>query len=51
MVSSVAVRLAESRDADALGIIGGRAWEATYRGMIPDVVLDEWTASTGKRNQ
>ncbi|HUF25581.1 MAG TPA: GNAT family N-acetyltransferase [Gemmatimonadaceae bacterium] len=41
------VRLAESADADALGAIGARAWDATYRGMIPDVVLDEWIASTG----
>ena len=47
MVSSVVVRPAESDDADALGTVGGRAWEATYRGMIPDVVLDEWIASTG----
>jgi GNAT superfamily N-acetyltransferase len=45
-VSSVVVRPAESVDADALGAIGGRAWEATYRGMIPDVVLDEWIVST-----
>ena len=47
VVSGVVVRLADSDDADALGTIGGRAWEATYRGMIPDVVLDEWIASTG----
>ena len=41
------IRPAEADDADALGAIGGRVWEATYRGMIPDVVLDEWIASTG----
>lgn len=46
-MSSALVRLAESADADDLGAIGGRAWEATYRGMIPDAVLDEWIASTG----
>lgn len=46
-VSPVAVRLAGLADAADLGAIGGRAWEATYRGMIPDAVLDEWIASTG----
>jgi ribosomal protein S18 acetylase RimI-like enzyme len=46
MVSPVVVRPADPDDADALGAVGGRAWEATYRGMIPDVVLDEWIAST-----
>ncbi len=39
---SVTVRLAEHADADALGAISGRAFEATYRGVVPDAVLDEW---------
>lgn len=41
-----AVRLADAADADALGDISARSWEATYRGMIPDAALDEWIAST-----
>jgi GNAT superfamily N-acetyltransferase len=40
------VRLAESFDADALGDISARSWEATYRGMIPDAALDDWIGST-----
>jgi GNAT superfamily N-acetyltransferase len=42
-----AVRLAVPRDVDALAGISARAWEATYRGMIPDAVLDEWIAEIG----
>jgi GNAT superfamily N-acetyltransferase len=41
-VTAVAVRLAELADADALGAISGRAFEATYRGIVPDAALDEW---------
>lgn len=41
------IREATFADADELGRIAGRAWEATYRGMIPDAVLDEWIASAG----
>lgn len=41
-VSPVRVRLAEPADAKVLGAISGRAFHATYRGMVPDVVLDEW---------
>jgi GNAT superfamily N-acetyltransferase len=36
------VRLAEPADADDLGAVSGRAFEATYRGIVPDPVLDEW---------
>lgn len=42
--ASVAIRPAAVEDADALGRIGGRSWEATYRGIVPDPVLDEWIA-------
>lgn len=38
------VRAALAADADALGSIARRAWEATYRGIVPDPVLDEWIA-------
>lgn len=38
------VRAAQVADADALGSIAARAWEATYRGIVPDPVLDEWIA-------
>lgn len=41
-VSAVGVRLAALADVEALGAISARAFEATYRGMIPDLVLDEW---------
>ena len=40
----VAVRPAVVADADAMGRIAQRSWEATYRGMLPDAVLDEWVA-------
>ena len=36
------VRAAESDDAEALGGISARAFEATYRGIVPDAALDEW---------
>lgn len=36
------VRAAAPVDAETLGDVSGRAWEATYRGMIPDAALDEW---------
>ncbi len=38
----VAVRHATAGDADALGGISGRAWRATYPGIVPQAVLDEW---------
>jgi GNAT superfamily N-acetyltransferase len=39
------VRLAVPADADDLGAVSGRAFEATYRGIVPDPVLDEWIES------
>jgi len=36
------VRIAAPDDADALGGISGRAWDATYRGIVPGPVLEEW---------
>jgi GNAT superfamily N-acetyltransferase len=47
MRTEPSIREATLADADELGRISGRAWEATYRGMIPDGVLDEWIASAG----
>ncbi|MGZ8562854.1 MAG: N-acetyltransferase family protein [Candidatus Limnocylindria bacterium] len=42
---STVVRSAASTDADILGVVSGRAFEATYRGIVPDVVLEEWIES------
>jgi GNAT superfamily N-acetyltransferase len=47
MASPLSIRAATITDADELGRIAGRAWEATYRGTIPDEALDEWIASAG----
>ena len=44
-MAAVDVRLAASADAEVLGAISGRAFESTYRGIVPDAVLDEWIAS------
>jgi GNAT superfamily N-acetyltransferase len=44
-MSTTGVRLAELTDAEALGGISGRAFAATYRGIVPDAVLDEWIES------
>lgn len=44
-MTRVVIRLAEPDDAQALGEISGRAFHATYRGIVPDVVLDEWIES------
>lgn len=38
------IRLATADDAAALGRIAGRAWNLTYRGIVPDAVLDAWIA-------
>ncbi|MGI8723730.1 MAG: hypothetical protein ACR2JG_16090, partial [Geodermatophilaceae bacterium] len=38
--SSPCVRGAELTDAAALGRVHVRAWQATYRGMMPDAFLD-----------
>ncbi len=42
VMTAVTVRLAEPADADVLGAVSARAFEATYRGIVPDAVLDEW---------
>lgn len=41
-MTAVTVRLAEPDDADALGAVSARAFEAIYRGIVPDAALDEW---------
>jgi GNAT superfamily N-acetyltransferase len=46
-VSAVSVRLADVADADALGVVSARAFEATYRGIVPDAALDEWIREAG----
>ncbi len=38
--TSAQIRTAEPRDAAALGRVHVRAWQATYRGMMPDAFLD-----------
>jgi GNAT superfamily N-acetyltransferase len=40
------VRRAVAGDATDIAGISARAWEVTYRGILPDAVLDEWIAST-----
>lgn len=44
-MSEAVIRQAEPDDAAALGRISGRAFEATYRGIVPDAALDEWIES------
>ena len=44
MPDGLTLRLAKMDDAAALGGIAGRAWHLTYRGIVPDPVLDEWIA-------
>ncbi len=36
------IRLATPADAEVIAGVGGRAWRATYPGIVPDAVLDEW---------
>ncbi len=43
-MSVTTVRLATIDDAEAMGGVAARAYEATYRGIVPDPVLDEWIA-------
>ena len=45
--AGLVIRPATADDADAMGEVAGRSWEETYRGMIPDAVLDEWIAEVG----
>ena len=42
MADPPAVRLAAPDDIEMLGGISERAWRATYPGIVPDRVLDEW---------
>jgi GNAT superfamily N-acetyltransferase len=44
MADGTTIRQARPADAGRLGEIAGRAWEVTYRGLIPDEVLAEWIA-------
>jgi ribosomal protein S18 acetylase RimI-like enzyme len=41
------IRSARLADAPALGRIGVRAWQATYRGMMPDEFLDGLSVEQG----
>ena len=43
--AGVVVRAASAADAEMMGGVARRSWEATYRGMLPDDVLDEWIAT------
>jgi ribosomal protein S18 acetylase RimI-like enzyme len=38
------IRLATQDDAEAMGRVAQRSWAATYRGIVPGPVLDEWIA-------
>jgi GNAT superfamily N-acetyltransferase len=40
--ASAAVRAAVPADSDALGRVSALAYAAAYRGVVPDVVLNEW---------
>lgn len=42
---SVVVRDATADDADALGVLHVRAWQAAYRGAMPDDYLDGLNAA------
>lgn len=44
MADAPSIRLATAEDSARLAGIGGRAWNLTYRGIVPDPVLDEWIA-------
>lgn len=44
MADVPSIRPATADDAVVLAAIGGRAWNVTYRGIVPDPVLDEWIA-------
>lgn len=43
------IRAATREEGGLLGAIGARAWEVTYRGIVPDPVLDEWIATARQR--
>jgi ribosomal protein S18 acetylase RimI-like enzyme len=40
--AATTIRHAIPSDADAIGALSGRAWRATYPGIVPNAVLDEW---------
>jgi GNAT superfamily N-acetyltransferase len=42
----IVIRAPSPGDVDPGALLTARAWETTYRGMIPDAVLDEWIAGT-----
>ena len=44
MADVPSIRPATADDAGVLAGIGGRACDVTYRGIVPDPVLDEWIA-------
>ena len=41
------IRPAHLDDAPSLATVTARAYEAAYRGIVPDPVLDEWIAGSG----
>ena len=44
-VEPATLRRATASDVDALAGVGERSWRATYPGIVPDAVLDEWIGS------
>ena len=49
MNSFILVRKANSSDADAIGLIHVRSWQATYRSDLPDIYLDTLAPSDRAR--
>lgn len=41
---SLYIRHADINDCEALGIIHSESWKVTYRGIVPDLILDNMTA-------
>jgi hypothetical protein len=41
LVVTPVIRVAQLGDAERIGAIQVRAWQATYRGVMPDAYLDE----------
>jgi ribosomal protein S18 acetylase RimI-like enzyme len=44
-VEPATLRRATAADVDAIAGVGERSWRATYPGIVPDAVLDEWIES------
>ena len=42
VASGTVIRLARPADADAIARVSASAWAATYPGIVPDPVLEEW---------